>query len=233
VDEEERHRFFELHVHALVLAGVLFVAGVVLTLVIRADPVDPAVQGVDDAWLDLMLDLRVPAGVEVAKVITAFGNAYLLWPLRFVAGAILAWRRQWLQVSAFVLAVFSSELFIGPLKGWVGRPRPTDPLVVTSSLAYPSGHAIAGAVTAFAIVVVFVHSGPNGRLRPIGVAATVAALMALSPTYLSAHWLTDVIGGCLFGVALAIVWPAAFELIREQRQLRSSPPIAGSDEPSG
>ncbi|MGH9120307.1 MAG: hypothetical protein ACRD0A_21290 [Acidimicrobiales bacterium] len=168
---------------------------------IKADPIDPAVQGVDDAWLDLMLALRSEAGVEVARLVSPFGNAYLLWPLRFVAGAILAWRRQWLQLSAFVLAVFSSELFIGPLRSWVGRPRPPDPLVLTTSDAYPSGHAIAAAVT--------------------------------SRTYLSAHWLTDVIGGCCFGVALAVVWPAPFELIRAQQALRASPPTADTVEPSG
>jgi undecaprenyl-diphosphatase len=223
-DEQERHRFFELHIHALVLAGVLFVAGVVLTLLIKPDPVDPPVQGIDDGWLDLMIDLRTPIGVEVAKIISAFGNAYLLWPLRFVAGAILAWRRQWLQLSAFALAVFTSELLIGPVKAWVDRPRPPDPLVVTTSQAYPSGHAIAAAVTAFAIVVVFVPARPSGRLRPIGVAATVAAMMALARTYLSAHWLTDVIGGALLGVAVALVWPAAFELIRERRLERATPP---------
>jgi undecaprenyl-diphosphatase len=226
-----------------VLAGVLFVAGVVLTLVIKSDPVDPPVQGIDDGWLDLMIDLRTPFGVEVARVISAFGNVYLLWPLRFVAGAILVWRRQWLQLSAFVLAVFTSELLIGPLKAWVDRPRPPDPLVVTTSQAYPSGHAIAAAVTAFALVVVFVPARPSGRLRPIGVAATVAAMMALSRTYLSAHWLTDVVGGCLLGVAVALVWPASFELIRErylERHLERatgppspSPPIGDTAERTG
>jgi undecaprenyl-diphosphatase len=211
-------------VHALVLAGVLFVAGLVLTLVIKSDPVDPPVQGVDDGWLDLMVDVRTPFGIEVAKVISAFGNVYLLWPLRFLAGAILVWRRQWLQLTAFALAVFTSELFIGPLKAWVDRPRPPDPLVVTTSQAYPSGHAIAAAVTAFALVVVFVPVRPGGRLRFIGVAATAAALMALSRTYLSAHWLTDVVGGCLFGVSIALVWPASLELIRERYYERSLEP---------
>jgi undecaprenyl-diphosphatase len=233
VNEDQRHRFFELHVHALVVAGVLFALGTILTLVVRADPVDPAVQGVDDAWLALMLDLRVPAGVTVAKIISAFGNAYVLWPLRVVAGAILAWRRQWLQLSAFVLAVVTSELLIGPLKAWVDRPRPPDPLVTTTSQAFPSGHAIAAAVTAFAVVVVFIPSRRGARLRPIGVAAAIAGLMALARTYLSAHWLTDVVGGCLLGVAVALVWPASFELIREWRLERASPPTADSVEPIG
>jgi undecaprenyl-diphosphatase len=236
VDEEQRHRFFELHVHALVLAAFLLIGGTVLTLVIKPDPIDPPVQPLDDWWLNWMLDLRVPAGVEVAKIVSAFGNAYILWPIRVAAGAILAWRRQWLQLSAFVLAVLSSELLIGPVKAWVDRPRPPDPLVTTTSMAYPSGHAIAAAVTAFAIVVVFVPSGRGGRrLHAIGAAAAVAAVMALARTYLSAHWLTDVIGGGMWGVALALLWPAGFELIRERRLERAAalPEIRSSSPPSG
>jgi membrane-associated phospholipid phosphatase len=196
-----------------VLAGVLLVAGLILTLVIKSDPVDPAVQGMDDQWLAWMIDLRVPFFVDVAKAVSFLGGAAVTVPLRLLACALLVWRRWWLQLSAFLLAVVSSELMIGPLKAWVDRPRPPDPLVATTSQSYPSGHAIAAAVTAFALVVVFVSARVE-RLRIIGVAATFAALMALSRTYLSAHWLTDVIGGTLLGVGVALLWPAAFELVR-------------------
>lgn len=215
--EAERHLFFERHVHALILAGVLLVAGVVLTLVIRADPADPAVQEIDDVWLDWMVDRRVDAVVEVCKFFSFLGSPVVTLPLRLLAAGLLTLRRRWLQLSAFLLATISSELLIGPLKGWVDRPRPPGSLVETASAAYPSGHAIVGAVTAFALVLVF-HPARRDRLRVIGLAATFAALMAMSRTYLSAHWLTDVAGGSLFGVGVALLWPAAFELARQRRE---------------
>ena len=190
------------------VAGVLLVAGLVLTLVIKADPEDPAVQGIDDQWLAWMVDLRGRAGRTVAKFVSFLGGTVVTVPLRLLACAFLVWRRRWLQLSAFVLAVVSSELMIGPLKAWVDRPRPPDPLVGTTLRSYPSGHAIAGAVTAFALVIVFMPARPD-RLRAIGVAATFAALMAISRTYLSAHWLTDVVGGAFLGIGVALVWPAS------------------------
>src|SRR5205814_287218 len=104
-----------------------------------------------------------------------------------------------------------SELCIGPLKAVVDRPRPPDPLIGTSGASFPSGHAIAGAVTAFGLVVALLHATPR-RWIAIGLAAGFAGLMALSRTYLAAHWLTDTIAGVCIGTGLALVWPAALEL---------------------
>jgi undecaprenyl-diphosphatase len=58
------------------------------------------------------------------------------------------------------------------------------------------------------------------RLTWIGVAAAFAGLMALSRTYLAAHWLTDVIAGACIGTGFALVWPAGLELLRDRWQGR-------------
>jgi len=36
-------------------------------------------------------------------------------------------------------------------------------------------------------------------------------------TYLAVHWLTDVITGVCIGTGMALVWPAALELVRARR----------------
>jgi undecaprenyl-diphosphatase len=122
-----------------------------------------------------------------------------------------------LQLAAFVGAVIMSELFIGPLKAVVDRPRPPGSLIGTSGASFPSGHAIAGAVTAFGLVVVVLPSSPR-RWIAIGLAAAFAGLMATSRTILAAHWLTDTIAGVCIGTGLALAWPAALELARDRRR---------------
>jgi undecaprenyl-diphosphatase len=209
-----------LHEHALVVAGVLLLVGAVMSFVFRASPEDSFLQPVDDAWLEWMVAARVDWLVTVAKAISFLGSVVVTWPLRILASLVLAWHRRWLQLSAFLAAAVASELMIGPLKAWVERPRPPDSLVETSNFSYPSGHAIVGAVTAFALVVAFMHARRE-RLKMIGLAATFAALMALSRTYLSAHWLTDVIGGGCLGVGVALVFPATFEMVREAQRTRA------------
>jgi undecaprenyl-diphosphatase len=58
--------------------------------------------------------------------------------------------------------VVSSELLIGPVKAAIDRHRPLNSLIATSGAALPSGHAIAGAVTAVGLVLAVV---PPGRAR--------------------------------------------------------------------
>jgi undecaprenyl-diphosphatase len=114
------------------------------------------------------------------------------------------------------------ELAIGPLKGLYDRPRPPDPLVETSGPAFPSGHATAGAATAIALVIVLLPPGEHRRVWELR-AAGFAFVMALSRTYLRAHWLTDAVAGALLGAALALTVAAAVQALRRRR--RSETPL--------
>jgi undecaprenyl-diphosphatase len=89
-------------------------------------------------------------------------------------------------------------------------------LYATDSFSFPSGHAIAGAVTAVGIVIALLPPGPK-RWRWEVQAGVFAGLMALSRTYLGVHWLSDVVGGTLLGVTLAVGWPALLQEVRERR----------------
>jgi undecaprenyl-diphosphatase len=133
-----------------------------------------------------------------------------------VAAAVLARRQRWLQLSAFALAVATSEALLGGLKVLYARPRPSPRLMAVSNYAFPSGHAIAAAVTAVGLVVVLLPPGPTrwgGEVR----AALYAGLMALSRTYLNVHWLSDVVAGVLLGVGLAVGWPALLQELKARR----------------
>jgi membrane-associated phospholipid phosphatase len=208
-----RRAMFARQRHALAFGIGLLALGFALTIVVAVDPADPLVQGIDDRWLEWMVDLRTPFLVDLATAVSWLGGPLVTFPLRVLVTVALALRRRWLQFGAWVGAIVCSELCIGPLKDLVGRPRPPAPLIHTSSPSYPSGHAIAASVTALGLVIVLAPPLPK-RARWTAVAAGFAALMALSRTVLSAHWLTDVIGGVLLGVGFALVWPAALELIR-------------------
>ena len=96
--------------------------------------------------------------------------------------------------------------------------RPPGSLIGTSGASYPSGHAIASAVTAIGIVMALTTG--RRRLHWMIVAVLVAAAVALSRTYLSAHWLSDVLGGSLIGAGLALTIPEAFEVARDRRAAR-------------
>ena len=109
-----------------------------------------------------------------------------------------------------------SELAIGVLKAAYDRPRPPDSLVETSGASFPSGHATAGAATVVALVIVLLAPGEHRRVWEVR-AAGFAFVMALSRSYLRAHWLSDVIAGALLGAATAIaVDPNVLSVVKGQ-----------------
>ncbi len=222
--------------HALIFGAVLLAIGAAMAVFVGADPADPAFQGIDDRFLSWIVERRTDLWIDVAKAVSVLGAPVVMVPLRLIVTAGLIWHRRWLQLGAWLGAIITSELCIGPLKTLLDRPRPPDPLIDTNSASFPSGHAIAASVTAIGLVVVL-HPPVRERYRWTAVAAAFAVLMALSRTVLSAHWLTDVIGGGCLGVGLAVVWPAGLELVRGRlRPPRpedfDEPPEEPQDEPS-
>jgi membrane-associated phospholipid phosphatase len=220
---------FDRQRHALTLGLVLLAVGAAMTIVMYRAPLDSVFQPADDRWLDAMVDVRTAWLTDVAGVLSVLGGPLVTVPLRLLVTLGLALNRRWLQLGAWVGAIVSSELCIGPLKALVDRPRPPGALHETTSASFPSGHAIAASVTALGLVVVL-HPPVRARTRWTLVAAAFATVMALSRTYLAVHWLTDVVGGVCLGVGWALVWPAALELIRGRRSVGRRPSPADLDE---
>jgi undecaprenyl-diphosphatase len=222
-------------VHALIGGLVLLGIAALFLVALEMGPSKSWLQHVDDRWLSWMVASRTGWLTRLCKVLGTVGDTTVTLPVRLLVAAVLVLRRRWLQLSAFLGAVVTSELCIGPLKSFVDRPRPLGSLVDTSGASFPSGHAIAAAVTAFGLVLVLLPSSPR-RLIAIAVAAAFSGLMALSRTYLAAHWLTDTLAGTAIGTGLALVWPASLELLRIRRTQRrgrlqsNAPPTEASDD---
>lgn len=206
----------------LLVAGlVLLVGGAALTLAIASSGGLAAVQRVDDGFRELMVSLRWGPLVAVSKILSVAFSTVVLWPVRVLVTLVIAMRRHWLALGSWACAVLLSELAIGPVKALVDRPRPPGSLIATSAASYPSGHAIASAVTAIGVVMALTTG--RRRLHWMVTAVCIAAAVALSRTYLSAHWLSDVVGGSLLGAGFALAVPEAFEVVRDRRRRRSAP----------
>lgn len=201
------------HRRALVVAGVMLAGAVILGVLVAVPATLRGVQDVDDAVRRLAVNVQNRPTTLVAEGFSLAGGTWVNWPIRIVALAVLAFRRQFVQFTAFALAVLTSEILIGTLKAAFGRARPPGSLIGTSGATFPSGHAIAAAVTAVGLVVVLLPPGP-ARWKWEVRAVLFAFLMALSRVYLRAHWLSDVVAGGLLGGGLALGWPALLQSIR-------------------
>jgi membrane-associated phospholipid phosphatase len=205
----------------LLVSGALLAGGAVVGLLVALPATRPAVESVDGAvWRGAVAVQNDPA-TAVADALSWLGSPLVNWPLRALALLLLAWRRHWVRLAAFALAVVTSELLIGPVKALYDRPRPLSPLIETTAASFPSGHAVASAVTAVGLVLVLAEPGRK-RWRWEVYAVAFAGMMALSRVYLRAHWLSDTVAGALVGAGVALGWPALLMTVRERRSVRNT-----------
>jgi membrane-associated phospholipid phosphatase len=160
---------------------------------------------IDAAWMNTLLRLRTPFGVDVALVFNAVGGGFIatfLVPIGITVLFLVA-KRPW-TASYYLLATVLGAGLVQVLKQLFGRARPEEILVHADFGSFPSGHAANAAVMAAVLFIVF----PRVWVGIAGAIYTVA--MMLSRNYLGAHWLSDTVGGLLLGVGVALVLWAAF-----------------------
>jgi undecaprenyl-diphosphatase len=173
------------------------------------------VQSVDDAVHRAVVDAEWSPLVATAHVLDFLGSTWVTAPVMVLVALYLAWRSRWEALISWIAAMVASQLLIGPVKEIYERARPPLPLVETSGFSFPSGHSVAGAAIAVALVIVLVPAGPQRRNLEM-LAAVFAVMMALSRVYLRAHWLSDVAAGVALGAAVAVAAAAIVHWVDER-----------------
>ena len=151
-------------------------------------------------WMD---DIRNGVLTLLARFLSVLGGGAVTIPLRVAVAVWLAFRRRWRAFATWVITWAAAELILSAAKAFFHRGRPPFQLVDVNGFSFPSGHAVAGAATAVALVLVLLPAGP-ARRRWEFVAIGFAFVMALSRVYLNAHWFSDVVAGVLLGAGVAL-----------------------------
>lgn len=168
---------------------------------------------IDQEWMSEVLEHRVVWLENVALVFNFVGGGWfarILVPLVTILVLVLV-RRRWSAVY-YASAVIASALVVQLLKAVFDRPRPEEMLVASDVGSFPSGHVANAATIVVCLALIFRHAW----IWWAGSVYVVA--MALSRTYLGAHWMSDTLGGMLIGAGIAVIlWaPLASRLIRER-----------------
>jgi membrane-associated phospholipid phosphatase len=168
---------------------------------------------IDLEWMGEIVEHRSPVWLVPALFFNYAGGGIvgtIVVPV-VIFLLLLAFRRPW-GATFFAIASILSVLTVQILKLTVGRARPTEILVQADAGSFPSGHTANAATMVVVLGIIF----PRVWVWVAG--AAWAILMAMSRTYLGAHWLSDTVGGLLLGTGIAIiVWaPLAYRLARER-----------------
>jgi membrane-associated phospholipid phosphatase len=156
--------------------------------------VDTGVQG-------LVHRVQNPAlGLGMRAVSTLGDSAGLLPLIAVVSG--LAWRIRRRYILIVPLVMIGTGVLQHVAKSAVARPRPN-----LAPLGFPSGHVLSLVVLLGLGCYLLVVLDARRRWRYLGVAVSSTALLVVvaSRLYLEAHWLSDVLGGFVVGLAYLLV----------------------------
>jgi membrane-associated phospholipid phosphatase len=176
----------------------------------------------DQGVYDAMIRIRNDPLTALALVLNVLGGGIVTIPLRTLVAIWLGMQRRWRAFSTWVLTWLVAELITAMAKGFFHRGRPDVSIVETVGHSFPSGHAVAGAATAVALVLVLLPPGRE-RLRWELAAVGFAFVMAFSRVYLRAHWLSDVVAGVLLGAGVALGCAGLVTEVRDLFLRRRSP----------
>lgn len=157
----------------------------------------------DNAILNWIQQHTSPLGDQIMPVITALGNAGIIW---LIVAVLLLIHPKWRKTGFEMLLALGIAAAIGSLilKPLIGRIRPFEAnefaeLLITppKDFSFPSGH------TSSSIAAAVVLLRRNWKWGIGGI--VLALLIAFSRMYLYVHYPSDVLAGAVLGVISAFL----------------------------
>ena len=175
-----------------------------------------------------------PNVVTGLQLVSWLGKPPALWVVT-AASIAYTWRHGAHRLTFFLLATtLGGAVLSTAVKVLVDRPRPEvdHPIATAFGKSFPSGHALSSTVVYGAVLLTFLPV-LAGRRRHAAVAISSVLVLAIgaSRLMLGVHFLSDVAGGFVLGVAWLCAATAIFETWRVERGRRPSHPLDEGVEP--
>jgi membrane protein DedA with SNARE-associated domain/membrane-associated phospholipid phosphatase len=150
-----------------------------------------------------MRSLRNPTADYVMNLITFLAAKQVIIGLVFAMAVYFAvCKRYWALLHLLILAILS-WFSIGIIKDWTHSPRPGVLLFAQNDWSFPSGHTSLALIGTGFLAALIAENAPSLVKRCwYTIVACIAAAVALSRLYLGVHWLSDILGAILLGLAL-------------------------------
>ena len=203
----------------VVLFAAIFVTGILAlgNMVLRLASAN-AVSNMDMSILNLMKEMRNAPADELMITLTMLGDGLVMTVLAVTIVVWLLWRRSYRAAIAAAVAFTAGKIFVPVLKYGIQRPRPIALYDGAELFSFPSGHATMAALIFGILAVLVSHSmGRWGRALVYAICGILVVAIAYSRVYLGVHWLSDVLGGLLFGTIMAAAFGVAIEAIPPRR----------------
>lgn len=214
-------RRFGVHALLAVVALALVAVPFALLMILVRNRWDPLTDLDLGASRDLNhYALQHPGFVSAMQDVSFVGSAPVYAVVFGVVAVWLLWRRLPRLALFVVVTMLGSSLLNGLVKAAVDRARPVlpEPVAHANGLSFPSGHAQSAMAAASVLLLVFLPA-LRGRWRPAAVVAGAAFVLAVgfARVSLGVHFVSDVLGGYVLGLAWVAATTAAFSAWRRER----------------
>jgi undecaprenyl-diphosphatase len=176
---------------------------------------------------------RTPGLVGGLRAVSWLGGPPFLALLTVAAAGFVLVRGRRKLCVFLVVTCLGGSLIDTVVKLVVNRPRPVvdHPVATAFGKSFPSGHAMSSTVVYGALLLVFLPAA--GRRRRALVAFVTALVLAVgcSRLLLGVHFVSDVLGGFVLGLAWLAASVAAFETWRQDRGRPRTDPLTEGVEP--
>ena len=189
-----------------VLAFLLFLVCTFLFVVIAESWMgQESLYRLDQGVYYLVANHLQPVQLAAAYIVTMMGDVIAALVIALLLAGVLIWKRYWRDLAAVALVVGVGQGLLYSLKIIFSRLRPAGPLTDAQSVAesFPSGHTFTATVLyGLLIVLVFRHTDkPALRVGTAVLGTGLIIAVGVSRVLLSVHWMTDVMGGWMIGLA--------------------------------
>jgi undecaprenyl-diphosphatase len=159
------------------------------------------------------------------SLITHIGDQLSIIAVAAVVVVILLATRNWKLAVFFAVAFAVGFVLASALKVVIARPRPQgyNLIALPTSASFPSGHSILS-VLLYSLIAMLLNLWAGTKFKGIWhtrfivfVLVLLCVCVGFSRLYLGVHWPTDVLGGWLLGLAVAL--PAYYILARYHKKL--------------
>lgn len=170
------------------------------------------------------------------KAISLLGKPLWLGIAIAVGAAYVFWRGRRRLALYLAVTAIGGGLVDSAVKLLVNRPRPDAHAALVHALgkSFPSGHAMSSTVTYGALLLVFLPAlSRRGKVAAFAATVALVLLIGISRLMLGVHFISDVVGGYVLGLAWLIGSTAAFSIWRTEEGKAPVHPSEGLEPEAG
>ncbi|WP_052347307.1 bifunctional DedA family/phosphatase PAP2 family protein [Novilysobacter defluvii] len=162
----------------------------------------------DHSIHQVLLELRHPLADRLMAGLASLADPLVLGSAALVALGWLLWRQRWMAAAHWLAALGFGVALTALLEAVVELPRPPG---APAGFGFPS-MSVTMVTIAFGFFAVLIARELPGRKRvwPYLLAGVVTVTVGFARLYLGAHWLSDLVGGTLFGLVWLLVLGIAY-----------------------